>query len=127
MPAKIYYDRDREYYLNIGRDYYNNNLLKKWSNKYNSSEEELVLLCTLLTCFICLSTLCVLLIDFTFLGISLNIFKCVFLVILFTLLFSMCTLLINLLSVFLILSLFFILLICVFKKLIRLVGALVTF
>ena len=25
MPAKIYYDRDREYYLNIGRDYYHNN------------------------------------------------------------------------------------------------------
>ena len=43
MPAKIYYDRDREYYLNIGRDYYNNNreyLLKKARDKYNTSEED---------------------------------------------------------------------------------------
>ena len=43
MPAKIYYDRDREYYLNIERDYYNNNreyLLKKARDKYNTSEED---------------------------------------------------------------------------------------
>ena len=43
MPAKIYYDRDREYYLNIERDYYNSNreyLLKKAMDKYNISEED---------------------------------------------------------------------------------------
>ena len=43
MPAKIYYKRDRKYYLNIGRDYYNNNrqyLLKKARDKYNTSEED---------------------------------------------------------------------------------------
>ena len=43
MPAKIYYDRDREYYLNVGRDYYNSNgeyLLKEARDKYNASEED---------------------------------------------------------------------------------------
>ena len=43
MPAKIYYDRDREHYLNIARDYYNNNreyILKKARDKYNNSEED---------------------------------------------------------------------------------------
>ena len=43
MPAKIYDDRDREYYLNVGRDYYNNNgeyLLKEARDKYNASEED---------------------------------------------------------------------------------------
>ena len=43
MPAKIYYDRDREHYLKVGRDYYNNNreyILKKARDKYNNSEED---------------------------------------------------------------------------------------
>ena len=43
MPAKIYYDRDREHYLNIARDYYNNNreyILKKARDQYNNSEED---------------------------------------------------------------------------------------
>ena len=43
IPAKIYYDRDREHYLNIARDYYNNNrehILKKARDKYNNLEED---------------------------------------------------------------------------------------
>ena len=43
MPAGIYYYSDREYYLNISREYSNNNreyLLKKTRDKYNNSQEE---------------------------------------------------------------------------------------
>ena len=43
MPSGICYYSDREYYLNISRDYYNNNrkyLLKKARDKYNSSQED---------------------------------------------------------------------------------------
>ena len=43
MPANIYYDRDREHYLNIARDYYKNNreyILTKARDKYNNSEED---------------------------------------------------------------------------------------
>ena len=43
MPDKIYYDRDRQHYLNLAREYYNNNreyILKEARNKYNDSEED---------------------------------------------------------------------------------------
>ena len=43
MPAKFSDDRDREHYLNIARDYYNNTreyILKKARDKFNNSEED---------------------------------------------------------------------------------------
>ena len=45
MPAKIYYDSDREYDKNVARDYYQNNkesILEHKKNIYNnlSKEEE---------------------------------------------------------------------------------------
>ena len=40
MPTKIYYESDKEHYLNASRDYYNYKkeyMLKKAKDKYNNS------------------------------------------------------------------------------------------